>query len=161
MKTLESLGLENHKTSNYTNYIRNQDLVCCGWMDIHEDSDNLGDNLGDSRNPIFSVEPLYWDSEAVFIFKPLKKWHKLKVEDYNNRKKIPGIKYAGEGFSFNATKYHGLVPIHIAEKLAEDSAYETTDEYKAFANSCGEKTTPKLVWKWHNPAQVFRVDIYR
>ena len=148
METLESLGLAGHKTFNYADYLTEKALVCCGWMDIHEDSDNLGD----SRNPVFSVDPLYWDSEAVFIIRPAKKWHKLSLADFNSRKRVPGIKYTEEGFSFDATKYHGLVTSCVAKKLTDDLSYEFSSEYKNFANSCSQITAPKLVWKWHDPS---------
>lgn len=144
MKTLKQLRLSKYKTSNFADY-RNS-CICCGWMEIHEDKDNLGD----SNNPFFTVKPLYWDDEAVFIFKPHKKWHSLSKEDFLAGKKIAGLKINKESFVFDARKYHALVPNDIAKKLKADPEFEKTQEYKNFAESCCKEVSPKLVWKWND-----------
>ena len=145
MKTLEQLDLTNYKTGNYADYLKknNETIICCGLMDIHEDSGNLGIN----NDPIFKIEPLYWNDDVVFVHQPRTRWHSLSKEDFLKKKKKPGITFFDAGFSFNATKYHGLVPKNIAEHLNSEN-YLQSKEYLYFARSCGEKMTPKLVWKF-------------
>ncbi len=145
MKTLFDLNLEKHQTSNYADYVdKKNGLICCGWMDIHEDSNNLGD----SRNSIFEVNPVHWDEKAVFIIKPRLKWYQLSLSDFLNKKRVPGIKYKGDSFLFDATLYHGLVPVEIARSLSQNIAFERSDDYKNFVKECDKKNSPKLVWKW-------------
>lgn len=145
METLEQLGLTEYKTSNYANYltIRNVKVICCGMMDIHEDSDNLGID----ESPIFKVKPLYWNKNVVFVYKPKTRWYTLSKDDFLKKKRTPGIKFIDDSFSFNATKFHGLVPKTIAESLNNDG-YLESDEYRIFSQSCGENITPQLVWQW-------------
>jgi hypothetical protein len=142
MKSLKKLKLDKHKTSNFADYC-DSGLICCGLMDVHEDSENLGEN----NNPIFSLEPLYWDKKAVFVCNKKKKWHSLSKADFLKKKKVPGIKYVKNGFSFNAEKYHGLVPQKVAKKL-NDKKYTSSKEYKKFNESCSNMMKPMLVWKW-------------
>lgn len=147
METLEQLGLTEYKTSNYADYLtfttRNVKVICCGMMDIHEDSDNLGID----ENPIFKVKPLYWNENVVFVYKPKTRWYTLSKDDFLKKKRTPGIKFIDDSFSFNATKFHGLVPKNIAESLNNDG-YLESDEYRIFSQSCGKKITPQLVWQW-------------
>lgn len=145
MKTLKQLGLAGHKTGNYADYFKKSDysIVCCGLMDIHEDSANLGV----SEDSIFKVEPLYWDEDVVFIYKPRTRWCFLSREDFLIKKKVSGIKFSHKAFHFNARKYHGLVPNSIASRL-NSKDYLISEEYLTFKKSCKEKITPKLVWKW-------------
>ena len=145
MKTLEELGLSKHKTSNFANYI-DKETICCGWMDIHEDSDNLGDD----NNKIFGVEPLYWQDDGCFCIKPKNKWRILSKKDFNNKHKVPGISYSEKAFYFNATKYHCFVPRNIAEQL-NNKDYEKSKEYLEFYNLCGKMGEPVLVWRWEKP----------
>jgi hypothetical protein len=147
MKTLEQFGLAGYKTGNYSDYCNSRDgsIVCCGLMDIHEDSNNLGE----FKDSIFKVEPLYWDEDVVFVYKPRSRWHSLTKEGFLNKKRVSGIgiTYSGNAFYFNAKKYHGLVPKSIANNL-NNKDYLMSEEYLTFKKSCMEKITPKLVWKW-------------
>jgi hypothetical protein len=144
MKTLKQLGLENHKTSNFADYIKREDpIVCCGLMDVHDDKDNLGSE----GNKIFSIKPLYWENSAVFVFKPRKKWHILSKKDFLNGKTVSGVKVKNGAFSFDATKLHGLVPKSIAKKLNHPD-YLKSKEYIQFEQKCMKSQKPKLVWKF-------------
>ena len=145
MKTLAQLGMHQHQTSNYADYSF-KPSICCGWMDIHEDSDSLGDN-----GPIFSLIPLYWNPRAVFIYRLRKHWYQLSLKGFLAKVKVPGIKYQGKSFSFNATRYHGLVPKAIADQLCITPAFEQSTEYAKFVGQCNKDTTPKLVWQWVEP----------
>ena len=146
MKTLAQLGLAKHKTGNYADYFDKKDcsVVCCGLMDVHEDSDNLVD----SGNPIFKVEPLYWDEDVVFVYQPRSRWHSLTREDFLSKKKVSGIKFSGDAFYFDSRKYHGLVPKGVADKL-NDKDYLKSEEYLTFVEFCNKMMAPKLVWKWN------------
>jgi hypothetical protein len=145
MKTLEELGLEYHKTGNYADYFNRPDrsLVCCGLMEVHEDSDSIGD----SEDPIFKVEPLYWEKDVVFIYKPRIRWCFFSKEDFLIQKKVSGIKFSNKAFHFDGRRYHGLVPKSIANRL-NTKDYLMSEEYLTFKESCRKKITPKLVWKW-------------
>lgn len=150
MKTLKELGLENAIASNYAkyNYIthippKTYNFVYCGYMEIHEDSDNLGD----SKKEVFNVIPLYWEDDGVFCILNRKKWSFLNKIDFLKQKKVCGIKYENNGFSFNATKYHAFAPMRIAEKF-NISNFSDSIEYKVFEQRCFEQTVPKLVWTW-------------
>lgn len=145
MKSLAELGLENHKTGNYANYLwNNKDVVCCGWMEPHEDSDSLGD----AKNPIFRVKPLFWADNAVFAYQPKKKWHILSKSDFLKKKKVPGIKYKNDSFFFDATKYHCLVPLKVAQQLNDERYIKSKKYYKFLSNVDNKATLPKLVWEW-------------
>lgn len=151
MKTLKELGLNNHKTANYADYYDRSDAgknnkVCCGWMDIHTDEDNLGHE----NDPIFKVKPLFWYDDAIFVLKNKNKWISLSKDDFLARKKKVGIKYKGDAFYFDARKLHGLVPIRIFRLLAKDPiSFEENDGYNKFVQEeCGVLNSPKLVWEW-------------
>ena len=145
MKTLAQLGLAKHRTGNYADYFSEQDrsIVCCGLMDVHEDSDSLGDG----QDPIFKVEPLYWGEGVVFVYKPRSRWHLLTRGDFLSKKKVSGIKFSGHTFYFDARKRHGLVPQNIANNL-NNKDYLKSEEYLTFARSCDKMMAPQLVWKW-------------
>ena len=143
MKTLKQLGLSNHLTGPYANYLKN-DTICCGWMDIHEDSDNLGPE----KDKIFKVKPLFWHNDGNFCIKTRNKWRILSKRSFNNKAKISGISYEGEAFCFDATKYHCFVPKNIAEKL-NNKDYQKSEEYKSFERDCQKGGPPVLVWEWH------------
>ena len=153
MYSLTQLSLKGYKTTNYADYvgkkvkngIMGDKTVCCGWMDIHEDSDNLGDSPKDSN---FDIRPLFWSKEAIFIIKPRTKWRKLSKKEFLGKKKVPGVKYIENGFSFDAKKYHALVPKKIADKLAANPEFEESLEYKSFESRCSDKFSPKMVWNF-------------
>ena len=145
MKTLKNLGLSKHKTANYADYLDKKEnpMICCGFMEIHEDSGNLGI----TETPIFKVEPIYWNNRVVFVYKPDSSWVIFSKTHFLNRKKVSGITFSGKAFCFDATKEHGLVPRSIAEKLNSEGFLESK-KYLDFARFCGLSTSPKLVWKW-------------
>jgi len=145
MQTLAELGLENHKTGNYANYLRHDlSIVCCGWMDPHEDSDNLGG----AKDSIFRVKPLFWADNAVFAYQPEKKWYILSKSDFLKKKIVPGIEYKNDSFFFDATKYHCLVPLKVAQQL-NNKRYINSKKYNKFLKNVNNKATlPKLVWEW-------------
>ena len=143
MKTLKQLGLSKHHTSNFADYLDNK-MICCGWMDIHEDSDSLGEE----NNKIFKVKPLYWNDDGCFCIKIRNKWRILPKDSFNNKKKVPGITYEGKAFCFDATKYHCFVPRNIAANL-NNKDYQDSAEYSEFEEQCGKLSAPPvLVWEW-------------
>jgi len=141
MKSLKQLGLQNRQTSNYADYISLDDkYVCCGWMDIHEDSDNCG------YTPIFVVKPMYWHRDGVFVFKARKnKWIRLTRSQFIKKTPVEGITFNDDSFAFDARKLHGFVPPKIAARIDEKD-YQHSDEYRKFLNDCGGWQSPKLVW---------------
>lgn len=147
MKTLKELGLQDHWTANYADRSINdgkEDLCCCGWMEIHEDSLNLGPK----NDPIFRVSPVYWAANGVFVLNVSgDKWVKMTRGDFLRRKKKEGIKYFKNGFSFDARLLHGFMPKKIASTLKK--GFRKTKQYNDFvANRCDIDQHPKLVWSF-------------
>ena len=145
-KTLKDLGLDKHKTGNYADYVKGTDLnmVCCGWMDIHNDKDNLGD----SGNPFFTVKPLFWHRDAIFAFKNGVKWSFLDKKGFVSRSKTGGVKIDQYSFKFDARKQHGLVPKQIVDLIKNNSNFYDLGLYLKFSEDCCNLTSPKLVWQW-------------
>ncbi len=134
MMTLKELRLDKHRTANYADHSKSP-MVCCGWMDIHDDKDSLGPK----KNPIFTLDIVYWNPAAVFVYEKNSKWHKLTRSEF--------IRGKNKYLQFDATKRHGLVTKSIAENLIEKQlAFLQTDVYKDFEQFCSRLTTPKLVW---------------
>lgn len=143
MKTLEEIGFSDYETGNYADY-KKTGYVCCGWMDIHDDKENLGDVKGG----IFAVEPVYWDEDGVFVYEFRNKWRSYSKEDFLNRKKSGGLKITDKSFVFDARKRHGFIPKNIAAKLISEFNYLGSSEYADFKNLCCEKGKVRFVWKW-------------
>jgi len=143
---LIGLNCSNIKVGNYAKYISKKgskygEIICCGWMDIHEDSDNCGDN------PIFAVNPIFWDDDAVFVLKNRSRYVTLNKRDFSKQKKISGLKIENGSFVFDCRQYHGLVPSLIAEKIVELNSTKL-EEYNNFLSTCNYATSPKMVWRW-------------
>lgn len=151
MKTLEELKLDKHKTGNFADYVT-KTLICCGWMDIHDDTNSLGP----TQDPVFRVKPLYWDDEAVFVSRSVKHWYTLSKQDFLAGKSAPGILVLAnlnvdseKYFTFDARKLHGLLPKELALKINDEFLH--TDEYKTFVKDFCKGVhsyVPRLVWSW-------------
>lgn len=151
MKTLKELGLEQHKTASFADYSiqrgsGSRDLICCSWMDLHDDADNLGpDNC-----KWFVIMPVYWYPRAVFVYQAKRNgnFYAFTLAEFQSGKQMPGIEYVDKGFAFNATLKHGLVPKDIASRLVADKVYAKSIEYMDWAQKCTTYRSPKLVWKF-------------
>lgn len=152
--TLTELNLQNIRASNYVtvatynvgaNSRRQEDLVCCGWMEAHTDTDHA---LGPEQNPVFRVSPVYWDENAVFVQCQRKYWNVTTRDDFKSKRAVTGIRIRGGYFEFNATKPHAFVPAYIGREMEKDPKFLESSEYKKFAHSCQAYGPPRLVWRW-------------
>lgn len=149
MNTLEELKLQNHKTANYADYVLKKrhhgiERICCGWMEIHDDKDNLGENR-EIRD--FGVKPLYWEEDGIFVLKFGGKFSDLTKEMFLSKKSIPGVELESDYFSFDPRKKHGFLPKSISSKINKKN-FLKGGEYLSFVKDCCESQSPKLVWEW-------------
>lgn len=119
-----------YRTGNYADYKLCEPHVCCGWMDLHHDLD-----YGVTKeNPYFTIQPLYWDTDAVLV-----------VTDESDDFVI--IEPTAEEIVFDGTKLHGLVPRLVAMELV--TRQDTDGPLNAlFESMLEDNVKPKLVWDW-------------
>lgn len=119
-------------TGNFADYETCKPYVCCGWMDVHDDS-YAG---ATEENPYFVIIPVYWNSRAVLLVTDDDGWIVTIPRTINDQ------------VVFNARKKHGLYPSNLAKKILENQSWELP-EVKKFNKSLGYEDpihTPKLVW---------------
>lgn len=118
-------------TGSYADNLTCAPHVCCGWMDLHDDTD-----YGVTpEQPDFLIEPLYWDEAAVLV-----------VTDEDQLFRL--IERAEGPIRFNGTRPHGLVPRSVGDELVARQD-EDGPLYRLFLEMTHQaQTRPKLVWKW-------------
>lgn len=118
-------------TGNWADYNTCKPYVCCGAMDLHDDSDN---NDGKKH---FSIKAEYWNPA-----------YSLVCSDSEGKFYI--AKRTSEVITFDSDQDHCFVPNKVAKALVE-----TQDQNCKVYTDWYEKTdllntTPKLVWSWVN-----------
>lgn len=140
MKTLKQLDLDKEVAANYASYLKNKDqeFIYCGWMDLHNDYDALGD----SNCPFFCLKPVFWDENAVFVVTQ-------QVGGQFILTKQQFLRSGQEFFAFDALNEHGLLTVELAEKYLNNGVLNESDaDYKKFVELANKRTKPKMVWEW-------------
>ena len=133
LTTEQRLGAQH--TENFADYKLCAPHVCCGWMDMHDDT-NSGVT---AENPFFRIQPLFWDADAALV-----------ITDDDDE--FVMVERTADVIEFNGTKLHGLVPRIVATELVSRQdllgpAYQTFESMV----SCG-LFAPRMVWDWVDEA---------
>jgi hypothetical protein len=123
--------MELKATSNFADYRIHKPYICCAWMDLHIDKDDI---YNYEETP-FKIKIVYIHPNAVLV-------HKI-----DGRYTITELK-VGDIVKFNQLQMHGLLPRKLANLVVQNNRANVPGYKKWKTKIDGNAFKAKCIWEW-------------
>lgn len=128
-----------HKSyvGNWAGWDKTSGLSFCGWMDFHDDKDEVVGGGATQEKPIFTLEVKYATANGKLVYQ-------------ENNKFVAKRLRAGMTICFNARKLHAFLPCKIADECVKYNSIEPQMKIGFDLDDITSKadTDVRIIWKF-------------